>query len=134
MSHHVQNTYCLMHNHEDVKSWLRFRASSVSRFGEISPLWPKVSNLWQIFEGISKVWQNVELTLVKNNVQGQIFFVANGQISKNNPAIWSHCFLASGNDALVSKEEISTEWCDSDNLLLRKCNLISATKKMSKAF
>ena len=37
-------------------------------FGEI--LWP----LWQISDAI-----------------GQTFIVINGQISKNNPAVWSHC-------------------------------------------
>ena len=42
--------------------------------------------------GLSSVWQHVELTLSKFNVQGQNSTVANGQILKNNLAIWSHWF------------------------------------------
>ena len=93
----------------------------MTRFGEISQLWPKVNNLRQIFEGLCGFWQNVELTLVKFNVQEQSFIVTNGQILKNNLAIWSHwtwasicseeaqCFISNrffGNTLLLQKKEI----------------------------
>ena len=92
----------------------------MTRFGEISQLWPKVNNLRQIFEGLCGFWQNVELTLVKFNVQEQSFIVTNGQILKNNLAIWSHwtwasicseeaqCFISNrffGNTLLLQKKK-----------------------------
>ena len=37
--------------------------SSVTRFGEILPLWQKFTSLWQIFNGLFLIWQNAEPTL-----------------------------------------------------------------------
>ena len=37
----------------------------MTRFGEISPLWPKVNNLWQTLYGSFSVWQHFEPTLAK---------------------------------------------------------------------
>ena len=51
---------------------------SVTRLGEISPLWQKFTSLWQICDII-----------------GLIFIIANGQILKNNLTIWSHLLLRS---------------------------------------
>ena len=53
------------------------RSVSVTRFGEISPLWQKVTSLWQNFDGLFLISQNAEPALA-------IFSVANGQILKNN--------------------------------------------------
>ena len=41
------------------------------------------------------VWQNFVPTKANFYAIGQIFIVANGQIMKQNQAIWSHCFAAS---------------------------------------
>ena len=38
-------------------------ASSVTRSGEISPLWQKFTSLWQSFDSSFIIWQNTELTL-----------------------------------------------------------------------
>ena len=35
---------------------------SVTRFGEISPFWTKVNNLWQTLCGLFSVWQHFEPT------------------------------------------------------------------------
>ena len=37
--------------------------SSVTRFGEILPLWLKFSSLWPFLEVLFRIWQNVEHTL-----------------------------------------------------------------------
>ena len=37
--------------------------TSVTRFGEISPLWQKFTSLWTIFDGLFLNWQNAEPTL-----------------------------------------------------------------------
>ena len=37
-------------------------ASSVIRFGEISPLWQKFTSLWQIFDSLLLIWQIAEPT------------------------------------------------------------------------
>ena len=34
--------------------------SSVTRFGKISPLWQKITSLWQILSGLFLFWQNAE--------------------------------------------------------------------------
>ena len=36
---------------------------SVTRFGEISPFWPKFKLIWQNFEGLFSIWHNFESTL-----------------------------------------------------------------------
>ena len=65
--------------------------SSVTRFGEISPLLPKVNNLWQTLYCLFSVSQHFEPTLAKLYVFGANLIVVNGDILKNNLAIWSHC-------------------------------------------
>ena len=39
--------------------------SSVTRFGEISPLWHNFKNLWDIFEGLFCAWENVDPGVAK---------------------------------------------------------------------
>ena len=39
--------------------------SIVTRFGEISPLWPKFTSLGQIFDSLFHIWQNAKATLAK---------------------------------------------------------------------
>ena len=36
---------------------------SVTRFGEISPLWREIITLWHFRKGLFSVWQHLELTL-----------------------------------------------------------------------
>ena len=38
-------------------------SASVTRFGEISPLWLKFTSLGQIFDGLFLIWQNSMATL-----------------------------------------------------------------------
>ena len=57
--------------------------SSVTRFDEISPL-------WQHFEGLFLIWQNIKPTLENWLHTGIIFIVTNGQILKHNLTNWSH--------------------------------------------
>ena len=58
---------------------------SVTRFGEISPLWQKLTSLWQIFDSLFPSW----LWLICDII-GPIFIIAKGQILKNNLTNWSH--------------------------------------------
>ena len=37
--------------------------NSVTKFGEISPLWQKLTSLWLIFAGLFLIWQNAYPTL-----------------------------------------------------------------------
>ena len=39
-----------------------WKDDSVTRFGEISPLWQKFTNLWQIFDGLFFTWQIADPT------------------------------------------------------------------------
>ena len=38
----------------------RLVSPSVTRFGEISPLWKKFTSLWKIFDSLFLIWQNAE--------------------------------------------------------------------------
>ena len=38
---------------------------SVTRFGEILPLWHNFKSIGQIFEGLFSIWQNVDHTVAK---------------------------------------------------------------------
>ena len=42
-----------------------FLPSSVTTFGEISPLWQHILQLWQNWDGLVSIWQNFEPTLAK---------------------------------------------------------------------
>ena len=63
--------------------------ASVTRFGEISPLWHDFKNLRQIIDALFSIWQNFNLTLGKIAI-GQVFIVTDGHMLWNNLAIWSH--------------------------------------------
>ena len=39
--------------------------TSVTRFGEISPLWQTFKSLWQLLKDFFNNWQQFELTLTK---------------------------------------------------------------------
>ena len=67
-----------------------FGSSSVTRFGEISPLCQKFTSLWQNFESSFHIWQDGEPILANLWHNWANFHVANGQILKNNLTIWSH--------------------------------------------
>ena len=69
--------------------------SSVTRFGEISPLWQTFTSIWQNFDSFFLIWQNAEPTLAICDIFGLIFIVANGQVLKKNLTIWSHWLKAS---------------------------------------
>ena len=64
---------------------------SVTRFGEISPLWHKIKCLWQFCEGLFSIWQKVLPTLV--NTIGQFFMVVNRQIMKTKKLSRHHTEL-----------------------------------------
>ena len=54
-----------------------FAANSVTRFGDISPLWQNFKSLWQLWSGLFSVRQNFELIWQFNNAIGKIVSVAN---------------------------------------------------------
>ena len=67
------------------------RASdSVTRFGEILPLWQKFTSLWQFFDSLFLFWQMLSLLWQICDINGLICIVANSQILKNNLTILSH--------------------------------------------
>ena len=35
----------------------------MTKFGEISPLWQNIKNIWQLYEGLISIWQTFEPTL-----------------------------------------------------------------------
>ena len=67
--------------------------NSVTRFGEISPLWQHFMNFCQMAESLFSVRQFFNLIWQNCNDFGQPFNVVHGQILKNNIAIWSPCSL-----------------------------------------
>ena len=67
------------------------QSTSVTRFGEISPLWQTFLSLWLFSDGLFSIWQTFKPTLAMWCAFGQFFIVVNGQKMKHNLAIWSHC-------------------------------------------
>ena len=63
---------------------------SMTRFGEILPLWQKFTSLWQKFDSLFLFGKMLSLLWQICDIVGLIFSVANGQIFKNNLTIWSH--------------------------------------------
>ena len=73
------------------KAWRMPQPASVTRFGEILPLWQKFvffGNFLTVYFVFGKIlmwlWQICDII-------GLICIVANDQILKNNLTIWSHC-------------------------------------------
>ena len=56
---------------------------SVTRFGEILPLWENFNSLWLYFRGMSRKRQKIVPTLANCYAVGQSFIVVNGQMLKN---------------------------------------------------
>ena len=56
-----------------------FAACSVTRFGEILPLWQSFERLWHFLECLLSFWQNVVPTLAIFDATQQILIVTNGQ-------------------------------------------------------
>ena len=52
-----------MGQHTGGSCFALYYGNSVIRFDEISPLWQKFTRLWQIFEGLFLIWQNIRPTL-----------------------------------------------------------------------
>ena len=55
---------------------------SVTRFGEILPLWQNFKSLWLFFEGLFCIWQTLEPNWANVFEIGQILIVVNGPILK----------------------------------------------------
>ena len=56
---------------------------SVTRFGEILPLWQKKSDYLAIFLGLVGIWQHFEPTLANQLISiGQVFMVVKPNIEK----------------------------------------------------
>ena len=65
--------------------------NSVTRFGEIPPLWQICKNIWQFYDGLFVFVQNFLPTWVNFIYNLAIFMVVeNGQMMKTIKAIWSH--------------------------------------------
>ena len=67
------------------------RRRSVTRFCEISPFWPNLQSLGQFFRIYLLLGKILDRFRQMLNALGQVFIDVNGQILKNNLAIWSHC-------------------------------------------
>ena len=78
-----------LQKHPKAKKIKKKLTTSVTRFGEISPLWQKLKVfgkfLISYFQILSLLWQNCDII-------GLVFIVANGQILQNNLTIWPHCW------------------------------------------
>ena len=66
--------------------------TSVTRFHELLPLW-QYAIVFGNFLRVNFIFGQIALNLLWLNCEDdkQIFIVENGQILRNNQAIWSHC-------------------------------------------
>ena len=101
------------------------RASSVTRFSEISPLWQNIKKTLAILEGSFSVWKNIQPTLVKCCCKFGNFQCCKWpnivQIIQpsghTGPTFYSsiHCSKQNRDKILSIKNEI--------NLILKKCHI-----------
>ena len=80
-----------------IKTLLMLLTFSVTRFGEISPLWQKFTSNRQFFDRLPVIWQICDI--------GLICIAANGRILKNNLvtlATLESMMLALSSDLLIS--------------------------------
>ena len=78
------------------RGWVRWKkqeslATSVTRFGEISPFWLKFLKAFNNFQKLYQVFGNILNLFWQKLISGKYFIVVNGQISNNNLHVWSHC-------------------------------------------
>ena len=67
---------------------------SVTRFGEISPLWCNVVKLWALLKGAFTIWRNFELTLaIFYMVLAKCSVLQMAKYCDSKLTNWSHCFL-----------------------------------------
>ena len=64
--------------------------TSVTRFGEILPLWPKFTSIWQIVDSLFLIWHNTEHTLANLWHYLATFHCCKWPKIKNNLTIWPH--------------------------------------------
>ena len=72
--------------------------ASVTRFGEILPIWQNFGSLWKFFNSLFLILKSDGCFW---NIIWLIFIVANDQILKNNLTIWSHCLYRPKKEATV---------------------------------
>ena len=75
-----------------------FLLLSVTRFGKISPLWHKLTFLWQCSEGLFSTWQKLVLTSVN--------FVYNWAISNGSKWTNNKTLKASGHTAATAVNDV----------------------------
>ena len=103
--------------------------SSVTRFGEISPLWQQKFKSLAILTSLFSLWQFLQVSLVFGKILnllwqslkaiGQFFIVVNSQILKNDLAIWSHWVLHSRSIGRLDRIRFCLESRYFNNFLLR---------------
>ena len=76
-----------------------------------------LKRVWPFLEWLFSIWQNWEHTLAIFYALGQIFVVLNGQMLKNNLAIWSHWPWLRQLRRLEGRNCLSAEWRDGEKLI-----------------
>ena len=67
-----------------------YATASVTRFGEILPLWQKFTSIWQIFDSLFLIRQNAENTLANLWHYSANFHCCKWPNIENDLTIWSH--------------------------------------------
>ena len=92
------STFVTVTTFATIKTLLMLLTFSVTRFGEISPLWQKFTSNRQFFDRLPVIWQICDII-------GLICIAANGRILKNNLvtlATLESMMLALSSDLLIS--------------------------------
>ena len=70
--------------------WLAL--TSVTRFGEMSPLWQNLQRFWQFCMSLFSLWHNFKHTMTNFRCRWANCHWHEGKKLKNNLAVWSHWF------------------------------------------
>ena len=86
------------------KNYTYYLLTSVTRFGESSPIWQYFQSIWQFVWCCILVLGTILNIFLPINAIGLIFIVVNGQILNKHQTIWWHYFLPYLWEVLLRKD------------------------------
>ena len=110
----VKDCRCILHMYRKTyrKTVLIKVAGSVTRFGEILPLWQNKKNIWQFFKTFFIEFGKIKPTLTKVMLLGNFSLLQMAKCWINTRVIWSHWVAGRDENGSWghSRCHISSEW------------------------
>ena len=103
----------------------------MTRFGKLLTLWRNFKRLWPFLDGSLSIWQNLNPLWKMWMLLGKFSLLQKAQYWKNNPTIWSRCWLLSLN---LQKRQLETIWTEfkffSPSIIIQKNHSLKKRTRM----